>query len=307
MIDFGDTLNVFVADDKYLIGASFADGQVAVVDSLRRTLVAHVRLPASCGYAYAVSNDRRYLAVGYQYARLSSIQLWDLGSGNITAEIPKSYPSILEFDPSGRYIVYEAVYGRAGTYVYDLLAGNTESVSGAQGPPSIAFTQSGLIMPRVKSARTGEQRGLRVRFDPLAITEISLPTKKPVWLLSASPSENTFLILDAGATISNVDAASGKLIWKQRVSEAGWLSYSGDGRFVAVLECDASHGGAKRLVVLDGSSGKVVRFIEHAERASAPLAGPKALCLSGRFVNLETGEVESGVSDVDWWRSLLTQ
>ena len=92
MMDFADKLKVSIVNGEYLIGASVPDGQVAVVDSMRKTLIANLRLPVSCGYAHAVFGDGRYLAVGYDYVQLSSLQVWDLTPGEIIAERPESYP-----------------------------------------------------------------------------------------------------------------------------------------------------------------------------------------------------------------------
>jgi len=303
MITLAGTLKVFVVDDEYLIGASFAEGRVAVVSSARKMLLTQLELPAGCRYAFGISSDGRHLAAGYQYVQLSSLQVWDLSSGALVAERPKSYPFALDFEPRARYIIYDAIYGTPGTYFYEVSSHKVEKLRGACGPPNAAFTRDGqtMLMPRKRGAG-----GFRVTFQPFGIAEISLPTKKPAWLLRASPCTDTFLILDSGATVSNVDVSSGELVWKRKVPEAGWLSYSGDGRFVAVTE-HRSNGGVKRLVVLEGRSGEIIRIIELAERASDPLAGPKVLCLSGRFVNLETGEVEPGVSDLDWWNSLLCE
>lgn len=294
-------LKTFLVHGEYLIGASFPEGRVVAVNSERKALVVNIELPADCRIAFALSRDGRFLATGYEYTQLSSLQVWDCESAEMVAEQPKAYPFVLAFEPSGRHLVYTAVHGKSGTYLYDCMSAQTTKVQGGLGPMNAAFPRDSrtMLMPRDRG-----RGGFRITFQPLDIIEIPLPTRRPVVLLRASPVADTFAMLDVGGAVTCMCVSTSDVVWKRKIAEAGWLSYSGDGRFLAVLQCDRN-AAPQRLMVLDAASGELLRVIEHNERATDPLAGPKVLCLSGRFVNLETGEIETGVSEAIWWESLL--
>jgi hypothetical protein len=99
-----------------------------------------------------------------------------------------------------------------------------------------------------------------------------------------------------------------QLMWQRYIPHAGWISYSGDGHFIAVPQHAPGGGRPERILMLDSSSGEVVRTVEEPEeQARYPLDGPRFLCYSGRFLNAETGEFEEGVSTPGFWDTILNR
>jgi len=282
---------------------------VVVGDAGMTNLYAHFHLPANCRTCFDLSRDGQYLAAGYEYVDPSHIDVWEVATGRNVARIPKTHASEVYVHSDGRYLVYWSAFGRSGPWVCDMITGQRENVKGAFGLASSGRTHDGKALLLLRNwglrTRSGRRGCFRLTFDPFSVSPLPLPASRNVWVLACSPADDTFVILEDGETVSCVRLEDSGAVWRQQVPETGWISYTGDGRFVALEQHAPAGGGAARIVVLDARSGEIVRKIEQPEQGRFPLDGPRVLCLSGRFANLETGEIEPGVSDIRRWYSLI--
>jgi hypothetical protein len=285
-----------------LIGASFTDGTVAVVNFDQSALFGVLQLEANWPYCFAVSEDGLLIATGYGPWPPARLDIWDLAGGTVASTIENTSAFDVTLSHEHRYVIWRGYCGRHGAWIRDLRTSRTEKLKGAGSPCNGSWTRDGkaLLLPMWQG-----KGGLRINIDPFEITPLPLPNKHRAWIVACNPRDDTIAMLENGR-VSCLQVDDCGVLWK-RALRVGWLAYTGDGRFIA-LEQNAPGGGApERIIVLDALSGEIARTIEQPEQARYPLAGPKMLCLSGRIANLETGEVEDGVSDIKWWNSLLRE
>lgn len=301
------TFKSFRVGGQYLLGASFSDGRVALVDQSLTRLLACFDLPANCRDGFDLSRDGQYLATGYIYVMPSHIELREVASGRIVASIPKTYASDVGLPANDRYVVYWSAVGKSGTWVYDRVSSQAVKIKRASAPTPGAWThdRKALLLP--VGTQRGGKAGFRVTFDPISVSSQLFPARHAVWVLDTNPLGDTFVILESDYTISCLRIADSSIVWRSQVPEVGWIAYTGDGRFLGMEQYDDPNGGVVRLVVLDACTGEIVRRIEQPEHGRYPFSGPRLLCVSGRIANLETGEVERGASDANWWRTVLRE
>jgi len=263
---------------------------------------AHLRLPANCHDCFDVSRDGRRLATGYHYVTPSHIDVWDVATGRVVASIGKTYASDVSLCADHRHVIWWSSGGKPGTWIHDFAGPRTEKLKGAFAPSNGTWTRDGRTLLLRRHRGRG---GLRLTFEPRRISPLPLPGSRNVWHLAGNPAEDTFVVREGDFAVSCLYADNCQLVWRRRVPETGWVCCTGDGRFVALEQHAPAGGGAARIVVLDARSGEIVRKIEQPEQGRFPLDGPRVLCLSGRFANLETGEIEPGVSDIRRWYALI--
>lgn len=290
-------IQTFRVGSDYHVGASFSDSRIALLTPDMRSLVAHFRLPADCRGCFDLSCDGRRLAVGLSYTDPCHIEVRDVSSGRVEAALPRTFAFDVGLAGDGRTILYWSDREPSRTWVHDLVTGDRTFVRGAFGrfAGSWARQRDALLLRQYRGPG-----GVRLRFDPLRVEPLTWPSRRGTWAMAASPLDDTFAALDGDGYVWRIDAGTGAPLWRQRVRKAGWVAFTGDGRFLG-LEQHEGGSGVARTVILDAATGELVRKVERREVARYPLSGPRLLCASGRVLNAETGEVADGVSSTRWW------
>jgi hypothetical protein len=302
-------LRSFRVNHNYLIGANLGL-RIIIFHPDVRTVAYDVDFQANADDHFFLSQDGRLLAGAFSSESFCCVEVISLLPHMIIPAESRENATILRIDrlyaldvglsPNGETLFYWKHGEKPGAYAVHLNSRKLQKIPDAASVTNGAWLKDRVIFP------CDESGGIVVYYWPQKISHIELPSKANVWRLIEHPITETIAMLDTEDQIASVHAESMELIWKRRIPEADWISYSGDGRFIAVLQRAPNGGQAERIVMLDAGSGEAVRVIEQPEeQALYPLDGPRFLCYSGRFVNAETGEFEEGVSAPGFWDQIL--
>lgn len=288
-------------DSERFIVASMSEGRIALVSYDRQVLVSDIRLPEGFGRAYAVTTDCRLLATGYWYTK--GIDLWNVRTGVHVDRFGPNQVSRLLFDMTGRWLV---VWG-SRKFVRNIHTGEETTL------PKLEDLDGGCVDTRSNIMWLPiDVKGyiLCIQFDPLRIEEVALPIAGTVWSVCYSPSYDRALLsaftsfghpIGSAGTVSCFSEIGGDLLWKQDFTDkdvACLGSFTADGRLFALGAVNA-----QRVIVLDVSSGEIVRYIEPYLSPTYPLEGSLILGSGGRVLDAATSEIYDGVSKPAWWRA----
>jgi hypothetical protein len=301
----------FRVNGHYLIGANLGL-RVLIMQPDVRSIAYDVDFQANADENLSISPDGAFLAGAFSSEAFCCVEVIDLRRNTIITPESREDSTILRIErthaldvkmaPNNQTLFYWTLGAKRGVYAFHLPSGQREKIPKATFPTNGAWLSDHALLPFDRG-----RGGVRVSYWPLTITPVELPSKATVWRLIEHPSGQTLGLLNSKETVMSLRAGSLEPVWQRRVSEAGWISYSSDGRFIAVRQHAPKGGAAERIVVLDASSGETARTVEEpGEHALYPLDGPRFLCLSGRFLNAETGEFEEGVSAPNFWKTILS-
>lgn len=301
-------LKTFRVNGHYLIGASLEE-RVIVLHPDARSVAYDVDFQADSGDQFSLSENGEFVAAAFAFENFCSVEVVDLRPNAIVSSDLREDATILRVDrvhavdvvlaPSGRLMCCTFTR-KPGAHLVTVPEGAMQKVPNSACPTNGAWLTDRAILPCFRG--TG---GFIISYEPLAVRSTDLPSKKNVWRLIAHPSSETVAMMDAKGYVASLRADTLEPIWRRRIPEAGgWISYSGDGRFVAVQESEYTER-FKAITILDSQSGKEVRRVTERELATHPLDGPRFLCYSGRFLNAETGTFEEGVSTREFWKATL--
>ena len=302
-------LRSFRVKDHYLIGAN-VDMHVVVLQPDARSVAYDVDFEADCMHRFFLSQDGGLLAAAFAFEAFCCVEVVDLSRNPIITPESREAATVLRIDrvhaldvriaPTGETLLYWRHGARSGTYAVHVPSGQRQKLAGVTFPTKGAWMTDSVMLPFDR--RSG---GVRVSYWPLTVSAVPLPSKTEVWQLIEHPSAEIVAMIDAEGQVAALHADTLEPLWQRRIAETDWISYSGDGRFIAVRQSAPAGGPVERIVVLDASSGEIARTIEQPEQALFPLDGPRFLCYSGRFLNAETGEFEEGVSAPGFWDRVL--
>ncbi len=300
-------LRSFRVKDHYLIGAN-VDMHVVVLQPDARSVAYDVDFEADCMHRFFLSQDGGLLAAAFAFEAFCCVEVVDLSRNPIITPESREAATVLRIDrvdaldvgiaPTGETLLYVHAT-KPGGYAVHLPSGHRQRLPDTLAPMNGAWLTDAVLLPLGRG-----RGGIRVSYWPLAVSPVELPSKVRIWRLTERPSGQSIGMLTKGY-VASLRADILEPLWKRAIAEADWISYSGDGRFIAVQQRAPAGGPVERIVVLDASSGEIARTIEQPEQALFPLDGPRFLCYSGRFLNAETGEFEEGVSAPGFWDKIL--
>ncbi|MCC6360093.1 MAG: PQQ-like beta-propeller repeat protein [Phycisphaerales bacterium] len=142
----------------------------------------------------------------------------------------------------------------------------------------------------------------RINFDPVVIDRVELGHSSPLFTIRKSPVNSTFILLYEDGRVECREGLFGSPIWSRQfvgkeITASG--SFSGDGRFYGLNVVNL-----EQYWVLDASTGAVIHKkaqVKQGVHPRSPLQGSLILNSSGTILDAETGEVQPGVSSLDWW------
>ena len=293
----------------YLIAASL-EKRVLVLQPDAKSVAYDINLEADCGEEFCISEDGGRLAAAYSSETSCCIEVLDLRPSPIITPETREQMTLHRFwrihaidvglSPNGEVLVYNQT-SRSASFAVDLHTGERVKLPKAHAPMNGAWLPNEVILPLTRGLG-----GLRVKYSPLTVTPTDLPSKKNVWRLIAHPSCDAVAMMDSKGYVASLRADTLEVLWRRKIPEAGWITYSGDGRFIAVRQQAPKTAATEGITLLNATSGDIVRQIEGPiEQARYPLDGPRFLCHSGRFLNAETGTFEEGVSTREFWKATL--
>lgn len=291
----------FVIKNDWLIGASFSTGDILLVTVSTREVVLHVRFEGNCRLCFHLSPDGHALAACDPYSVSGDVSIWEASTGRGIATLPGLRASDIALASGCTYLVYFSSARGSRTYAYDLLGSHVLEMTGAGSPINGTWTNDckTFLLPRWMG-----RGAIQASFSPFRVSDTPLPSKGRVWKLIANTNNDTLIMLEKD-TVTCIGIHDYVPIWKRRVPFAGWITGSGDWRFIAVEQHGSRGGATVRTIVLDADSGERVGTIEETEQARHSLAGSRVLCISGKFMDLASGTLEPGVSDPDFWQRIL--
>lgn len=297
-------LKSFRVRGEYLIGANVGL-RVLLLHADAKSVVYDVDLNADCMDCFSLSQDGAFLASAFVYEDFQCIEIINLREEAIVSADSREAATILRVDrvhaidlriaPDGNTLVYLTRRRQPETYAVHVPTGQQRRIAETCAPSNGAWLSDRLLIP------LREGRGsIQTSGWPLTVSPVALPSQHNVWRLIENPDARTIAMLDANAVVAHLRADNLETLWSRQIPGAGWIAYSGDGRFICVQEYTEKIEPASMLI-LDASSGQAVHRIHEPDRASYPLEGPRFLCDSGRFLNAETGQFEEGVSKPEFW------
>ncbi|HOW73395.1 MAG TPA: hypothetical protein PKY77_22580 [Phycisphaerae bacterium] len=303
-------LKSFCVNGHYLIGASL-DMHVIILDPDGLSVVNDVNFEADCIDCYSLSWDGMFLAAAFGFERFCSVEvvklapnvavLSDFRNAATVHRLDRVHVLDVGISPNGETLVYCHATKPAGCAVH-LPSGERLKLPNTIAPTNGAWLTDGAVLPFLR-----KKGGIRVSYRPLTLRTVELPSDARIWRMTAHVGADTVFMVDAKQRVFSLCANTLESIWQTRVSEAGgWITCSGDARFIAVQESDDRER-FKGILILDSRSGKPIRRLRECDLASYPLDGPRFLCRSGRFLNAETEKFEEGVSAPKFWSTILAQ
>ena len=300
----------FRVNDHYLIGANLGL-RVLILRPDARSVAYDVDWQANADDAFSLSEDGTLLAGAFSSESFCCIEVLDVrGNPVVTPEsreratihrLERIHAYGLRLAPNGDTLFYLKHGTTPGTYAFHLPTAERLQVAKDTSLRGGAWLQQRVILP------FRDKRGaVCISYRPIATHRVELPSKVNIWQLTEHPHGDVIAMLDVEGQVASLRADTLEPFWRRRITDAGLITYSGDGRFIAVRQHAPGGGRAERIIILDAVSGEVARTVEEPEEhALFPLDGPRFLCYSGRFLNAETGEFEEGVSRPGFWQELL--
>lgn len=305
-------LRTFRVNGHCLIGASL-DMHVIVLQPDARTIANDVDFEADCMACFSLSEDGNLLAAAFAFESFCSIEVLDLRQRPIIRPEFREEATLLRIDrthaldvkltPNGETLFYRKLGAKSGTHAFHLPSGQQQMLANTMAPTNGAWLSDSVILPFRHSSG-----GIRISYWPLVADPVELPSKANVCRMTEHPSCETLALVDVDGQVAGLRAETLESLWRRHIPNADWISYSGDGGYIAVRQNAPAGGPVARTVMLDAESGKIARTVEQPlEQALYPLDGPCFLCYSGRFLNAETGEFEEGVSSPGFWEKILAR
>lgn len=300
----------FRVNDHYLVGACL-EFSVTVLQPDASTIAYHVDFEANCDDHFFLSHNGRLMAAAFSSESFCCIEVVNLRDNPIILPELRENATCLRLErahaldvliaPDEETLFYYAHGKRSGTYAFHIPTGQCQKLSKAAFPMKGAWLAEEAILP----VEWGKG-GLHIAYWPFAVNSVELPSKSNVWHLIEHPSMESILMLDAKGRVASLCADTLEVQWCRSIPVGGWISYTGDGKHIGIQEYADSKTNTepKSTLVLNSKSGETVRRVDDPDRAAWPLDGSRFLCLSGRFLNAETGEFEEGVSAPGFWDAL---
>ncbi len=283
---------------RQFIAASFSEGRVVVVDYASREVIHDFPIPANCDDRFDLSPDGRCLAVAYGYSHRPWLDAWDLVTNEriYRTREPEAYD--VAFDKTGGYIIFAST---RGCYVWTLVNGLTQQLCGCERPSDGGFihSENRFLIP---TNETGSI--LSVQFDPVLVTKVRIPNKRVIWCLRSSPVDDVVIAIDSTACgVACYHERTYDSIWSTRLDgyEFDTATFSGNGKLVGIATGER---GCWTTLVLDPISGEQIKTIDGHRCGEYPFGNWSVISTDGEILNLATGDLDSSLAHVSWWRRL---
>lgn len=291
-------IRVYGQSDERVIAASFSEGRVVLVSADKETLLRDFALPGTCDDNFDLSADCKYLATAHVHGRTPWIGFWDVERGTKLAEIRSAVVINLALDKNSSYVVAHTL---DGTFIHALTGGSKTRVPYC-GQPRAGDFRRGRNELYLPTNRKGQLR--RISFDPPKADDIILPIKRTLWTLRWAPTADVFCVVDStGSSVRCFDADTLEVVWQQDLPgrEFSEFTYTADGTLLGIR---AGSGRVETTLVLDASTGELLRTFEARRCGCYPYADTRVLSSEGEILDLATGEVDDRLTKVTWWRGL---
>jgi len=273
-------------------GTDQTSARVALLDVVERREVGRIEPAAECGRTFDLSTDGEPLTTGYWY-RTPGVDIWNTDTRERIRSLGPSRVGSVRFDKASRFVVY---HSEKGAWAQAIDGTDELRLPSLPGVEEAAFelVNNVLLLPTLRKGLIA-----RLAFDPLSAALVQLDIPSVVHWLRFSPSFDACFLIGSGSRVYCFDGSLSHSLWTTSLRNHGVKghvyvgTYSGDGSRIGITETLLGEPHF-RTIVLDASSGEVVRAIDGVSCGGYPLAGPLIMKDTGDTLDLVSGQVEPG-------------